>query len=211
LGLGRSNSGGGSPQHIRTLSAIPVVQISVGGEHSFALSASGCVFGWGRNDCGQLGLGDTEVFTFGSGRYGQLGHNSFRDELRPRLVAELLGAKVTKIACGRYHTLVLTDPMKVYSFGCNDHQQLGRENESQSSIPLPVQLPLWFLTGFRKVPVTGMGQIRMRIQILSGSHDQHFPESLTCHSILRLPVYSTKEIMRKRLTEALKPERGFRD
>ncbi|MEQ2276772.1 hypothetical protein XENORESO_008730, partial [Xenotaenia resolanae] len=70
---------------------------------------------------------------------------------------------------------------------------------------------LWFLTGFRKVPVTGMGQIRMRIQILSGSHDQHFPESLTCHSILQLPVYSTKEIMRKRLTEALKPERGFRD
>ncbi|MEQ2212040.1 hypothetical protein XENOCAPTIV_023723, partial [Xenoophorus captivus] len=87
-------------------------------------------------------LKDGAVFTFGSGRYGQLGHNSFRDELHPRLVAELLGAKVTKIACGRYHTLVLTDPMKVYSFGCNDHQQLGRENESQSSIPLPVQLPL---------------------------------------------------------------------
>ncbi|MED6263774.1 hypothetical protein CHARACLAT_008019 [Characodon lateralis] len=183
LGLGRSNSGGESPRHIRTLSAIPVVQISVGGEHSFALSASGCVFGWGRNDCGQLGLGDTEdrktpmpvsclnmkkvvhiscgkehtvvltkdgaVFTFGSGRYGQLGHNSFRDELRPRLVAELLGAKVTKIACGRYHTLVLTNPMKVYSFGCNDCQQLGRENESQSSIPLPVQLPLCTTNGHR--------------------------------------------------------------
>ncbi|KAM4734623.1 putative E3 ubiquitin-protein ligase HERC3 [Anableps anableps] len=183
LGLGGSNSGGGSPQHIRSLSAIPVVRIFAGGKHSFALSVSGGVFGWGRNDCGQLGLGDTEdrntpasvnylnmkkavhiscgqehtvvltmdgaVFTFGSGRYGQLGHNSFQDELRPRLVAELWGTKVTKTACGRYHTLVLTDHMKVYSFGCNDHQQLGREKESHSSVPLPVHLPLCTTNGHR--------------------------------------------------------------
>ena len=47
-------------------------------------------------------LQDGAVFTFGSGRYGQLGHNSFCDELRPRLVAELWGAKVAKIACGWY-------------------------------------------------------------------------------------------------------------
>lgn len=45
---------------------------------------------------------DGAVFTFGSGQHGQLGHNSFRDELRPRLVAELLGAKVTDVACGMY-------------------------------------------------------------------------------------------------------------
>lgn len=45
---------------------------------------------------------DGVVFTFGSGKYGQLGHNSFQNELRPRLVAELWGAKVTKTACGRY-------------------------------------------------------------------------------------------------------------
>ncbi|XP_054892427.1 probable E3 ubiquitin-protein ligase HERC4 [Poeciliopsis prolifica] len=182
LGLGGSHSGAGSPQHVRSLSAIPVVRISAGGEHSFALTVSGGVFGWGRNDCGQLGLGDTEdrttpapvsylntkkvihissgqehtvaltkdgaVFTFGSGRYGQLGHNSFRNELRPRLVAELWGAKVTKTACGRYHTLVLTDRMKVYSFGCNDHQQLGRDEESLS-VPLPVQIPLCPTNGHR--------------------------------------------------------------
>ena len=31
----------------------------MGGEHhSLALSAEGCVFGWGRNDDGQLGLGE---------------------------------------------------------------------------------------------------------------------------------------------------------
>lgn len=46
------------PQHLRSLSLIPLVQIAAGGEQSFALSVSGGVFGWGRNDCGQLGLGN---------------------------------------------------------------------------------------------------------------------------------------------------------
>ncbi|XP_078113864.1 putative E3 ubiquitin-protein ligase HERC4 isoform X2 [Sander vitreus] len=81
------------------------------------------------------------VFTFGSGQYGQLGHNSFRDELRPRLVAELWGAKVTKTACGRHHTLVMTDSKRVYSFGCGTQGQLGHGEESHPSVPLPVQLP----------------------------------------------------------------------
>ncbi|XP_023267158.1 probable E3 ubiquitin-protein ligase HERC4 [Seriola lalandi dorsalis] len=175
LGLGKVKTDANSPQHLRSLSAIPLVQVAAGGEQSFALSVSGGVFGWGRNDRGQLGLGDTTdrhtptpvhylnnrkiihiscgkdhtavltkdgaVFTFGSGQYGQLGHNSFRDELRPRLVAELWGAKVTKIACGRHHTLVLTHSRRVYSFGREEQGQLGHGEESHPSVPLPVQLP----------------------------------------------------------------------
>ncbi|XP_044213219.1 probable E3 ubiquitin-protein ligase HERC4 [Thunnus albacares] len=175
LGLGKRELGANSPQHLRSLSAIPLVQIAAGGEQSFALSVSGGVFSWGRNNCGQLGLGDTTdrhtptlvhhlnmkktihiscgkdhtviltkdgvVFTFGSGQYGQLGHNSFSDELRPRLVAELWGAKVIKIACGQHHTLVMTDSKRVYSFGCGEQGQLGHGEESHPSVPLPVQLP----------------------------------------------------------------------
>ncbi|XP_019960901.2 probable E3 ubiquitin-protein ligase HERC3 [Paralichthys olivaceus] len=175
LGLGEGKPGANSPQHLRSLSSIALVHIAAGGEQSFALSVSGGVFGWGRNDRGQLGLGDTTdrrtpapvkclnmkgtvhiscgkdhtatltkdgaVFTFGSGQYGQLGHNSFADELRPRLVVELLGAKVTEIACGIHHTLVLTDAKKVYSFGCGEQGQLGHGDESHPSVPLPVQLP----------------------------------------------------------------------
>ncbi|XP_035520693.1 probable E3 ubiquitin-protein ligase HERC3 [Morone saxatilis] len=175
LGLGKRKAGANSPQHLRSLSAIPLVQIAAGGEQSFALSVSGGVFGWGRNDCGQLGLGDTTdrhiptsvhclnmkksvhiscgkdhtailtkegaVFTFGSGKCGQLGHNSSRDELRPRLVAELWGAKVNKVACGRHHTLVLTNSKRIYSFGCGEQGQLGHGEESHPSVPLPVQMP----------------------------------------------------------------------
>ncbi|KAF3854377.1 hypothetical protein F7725_022432 [Dissostichus mawsoni] len=175
LGLGERQPSATSPQHLNSLSAVPLVQVAAGGGQSFALSVSGALFSWGSNHCGQLGLGDTTdrhtptpvhclnlkktthiscgkdhtatltkdgaVFTFGSGEHGQLGHNSFRDELRPRLVAELWGPKVTKIACGRHHTLVLTDSKRVYSFGCGEQGQLGHGEESHPSLPLPVQLP----------------------------------------------------------------------
>uniref|UniRef100_A0A3P8SEP8 HECT domain-containing protein n=1 Tax=Amphiprion percula TaxID=161767 RepID=A0A3P8SEP8_AMPPE len=173
LGLGKKSSGSGSPELVRSLSEIPLVQICAGGDQSFGLSVSGGLFSWGRNDCGQLGLGDStdrstptsvqclnmkktvhvscgkdhtailtkhgSVFTFGSGQFGQLGHNSTRNEVRPRLVAELWGAKVIKLECGRNHTLVLTDTWKVYSFGCDDQGQLGRGDDP--TVPLPVQLP----------------------------------------------------------------------
>ncbi|XP_059190452.1 probable E3 ubiquitin-protein ligase HERC3 [Centropristis striata] len=175
LGLGKRKPGTNSPQHLRCLSAIPLVQIAAGGEQSLALSVSGGVFSWGRNHCGQLGLGhmtdrhtptpvhnlnmkktihiscgkdhtavltkDGAVFTFGSGQYGQLGHNSFSNQPRPRLVAELWGAKVTKIACGRHHTLVMTDSKRLYSFGCGEQGQLGHGEETHPSVPLPVHLP----------------------------------------------------------------------
>ncbi|CAN9498636.1 unnamed protein product [Ophioblennius macclurei] len=178
LGLGGSESGSGSgcdfPQPVRSLSAIPLLRIAAGGEQSFAVSASGAVYAWGRNDVGQLGLGDgadrtaptavrsldgkrtTEVgcglehaaaltedgavFTFGGGRHGQLGHNSLRDEPRPRLVAELWGSKVVAVACGSHHTLALTR-RSLYSFGRGGEGQLGRLAASDPSVPLPVPLP----------------------------------------------------------------------
>ncbi|XP_071025008.1 probable E3 ubiquitin-protein ligase HERC3 [Oncorhynchus clarkii lewisi] len=176
LGLGEREPSTLSPQPVKSLSGIPLAQITAGGDHSFALSLSGAVFGWGKNSAGQLGLGDTIdrpapapvdclnlkktvavscggehtavltkggfVFTFGSGRYGQLGHNSLRNELRPRLVAEFWGAKVTQIACGRNHTLAFVGSFKnIYSFGHGEQGQLGNGVKMDQSVPLPVHLP----------------------------------------------------------------------
>ncbi|XP_071263260.1 probable E3 ubiquitin-protein ligase HERC3 isoform X2 [Salvelinus alpinus] len=176
LGLGWGEPSAMSPKPLKSLSGIPLVQITAGGDHSFALSLSGAVFGWGKNTAGQLGLGDTTnrhapapvdclnlkktvliscggehtavltkggvVFTFGSGRYGQLGHNSLRDELQPRVVGQLWGSKVTQIACGRHHTLAFVGPSnKIYSFGHGKQGQLGNGVKIDQSVPLPVQLP----------------------------------------------------------------------
>lgn len=59
LGLGMCGQSISTPHMIQSLQGIPFAQISVGGAHSFALTISGAVFGWGRNKFGQLGLNDT--------------------------------------------------------------------------------------------------------------------------------------------------------
>ncbi|XP_056109544.1 E3 ISG15--protein ligase HERC5 isoform X2 [Rhinichthys klamathensis goyatoka] len=164
-----------APQRVESLDGIPLAQISAGGDHSFALSLSGVVFGWGKNSAGQLGLGDTTdrhvptvvnslnrkktvsiscggehtatlskggtVFTFGSGGFGQLGHNSFKDEHHPRVVAELWGSKVSQVTCGRRHTLVSVESSKlIYSFGCGMQGKLGNGEMIKQSVPFPVDL-----------------------------------------------------------------------
>jgi len=45
-----------------------------------------------------------ELFTFGSGLYGKLGHGGTQDALVPRLVAALAGKKVLGAAAGERHT-----------------------------------------------------------------------------------------------------------
>ncbi|XP_029010160.1 probable E3 ubiquitin-protein ligase HERC3 isoform X2 [Betta splendens] len=110
------------PVAVHYLDMKKTVSVSCGEDHTVALTKDGA------------------VFTFGSGRHGQLGHNSFRNELRPRLVAELWGSKVIQVACGRQHTLMLTDSRRIYSCGCGDLGQLGRGKETPC-VPLPVQLP----------------------------------------------------------------------
>ncbi|XP_051730357.1 probable E3 ubiquitin-protein ligase HERC4 isoform X2 [Ctenopharyngodon idella] len=175
LGLGKGELSTLSPQPLKSMCGIPLAQISAGGDHSFVLSLSGVVFGWGKNSAGQLGLGDTTdrhvptivnslnrkkivsiscggehtatlskggtVFTFGSGGFGQLGHNSFKDEHHPRVVAELWGSKVSQVTCGRRHTLVSVSSSKlIYSFGCGMQGQLGNGEMIKRSVPLLVDL-----------------------------------------------------------------------
>ncbi|XP_015417006.1 PREDICTED: E3 ISG15--protein ligase HERC5, partial [Myotis davidii] len=85
---------------------------------------------------------DGLLFTFGAGKHGQLGHNSTQNELKPCLVAELLGNRVTQIACGRRHTLAyVSDLGKVFSFGSGEEGQLGNGGTQNQLIPLPMKLP----------------------------------------------------------------------
>lgn len=50
-----------------------------------------------------------EVFTFGRGNHGQLGHGNIFESRIPKQVAGLRDKKVIKIAAGFYHTVVLVD------------------------------------------------------------------------------------------------------
>ncbi|XP_027135920.1 probable E3 ubiquitin-protein ligase HERC6 isoform X1 [Larimichthys crocea] len=83
---------------------------------------------------------DGKVFTFGEGRYGQLGHNSIAHELIPRLVKGLDGP-ASQISCGRRHTLVLGTSGQLWAFGNGAKGQTGTGKSEDSLTPTLVQLP----------------------------------------------------------------------
>ncbi|XP_044285375.1 probable E3 ubiquitin-protein ligase HERC4 isoform X2 [Varanus komodoensis] len=113
------------PTCVKALEHMNATFVACGGEHTAVLSKDGL------------------VCTFGAGSHGQLGHNSTRNELFPRLVAELFGARVTQVACGRWHTLVyIPDLGDVYSFGSGAEGQLGEGDRCDRRIPLPLGLTL---------------------------------------------------------------------
>ncbi|KAG5844909.1 hypothetical protein ANANG_G00133160 [Anguilla anguilla] len=126
------------PTVVKSLNLKRTVFVSCGEEHTAILTKGGL------------------VFTFGSGEYGQLGHSSDREELRPRLVAELWGARVTQIACGRHHTLAYVASLKtIYSFGCGELGQLGRGQAGSQNVPLPVPLAPGFDGGIGTILAGG--------------------------------------------------------
>ena len=79
--------------------------------HSVAITTDGKVLTWGRNDKGQLGLGDLMTRS------------------TPVQVKALDGLNVVTAACGKGHTLFLTDKGVVYSVGENKMGQLGHGNQ----------------------------------------------------------------------------------
>ncbi|NXE36053.1 HERC5 ligase, partial [Ptilorrhoa leucosticta] len=134
LGLGDTKDRD-CPSYVGALEHWKTVFISCGADHTAVLSKEGL------------------VCTFGAGGSGQLGHNSTRNELLPRVVAELWGARVSRIACGRWevpmtcllrqHTLVYVPCLdKFYFFGSGDEGQLEDERKPNQLIPLPINSPV---------------------------------------------------------------------
>ena len=78
---------------------------------------------------------DGRVYTFGFGAGGQLGHGNERDQWQPRVVVELEGKHVVRIACGYYHMLALTDAGDVYAWGSGTSGKLGLGDCRTSRVP----------------------------------------------------------------------------
>ncbi|XP_055503151.1 probable E3 ubiquitin-protein ligase HERC4 isoform X2 [Leucoraja erinacea] len=120
LGLSRDIGNQPSPQPIRSLNGVPFVQLAAGGAHSFALSLSGAVFGWGSNKFGQLGLND-EI-----------------DRHVPALLKSLRTQKIVYICCGEDHTATLTKEGGVFTFGAGGYGQLGHNSTNHEINPRKV-------------------------------------------------------------------------
>ncbi|NXX87159.1 HERC4 ligase, partial [Urocolius indicus] len=120
LGLGYEYKKQNSPQVIKSLLGIPFAQIAAGGAHSFVLTLSGAIFGWGRNKFGQLGLNDEN------------------DRYFPTLLKSLRTQKVVHICCGEDHTAALTKEGGVFTFGAGGYGQLGHNSTSHEINPRKV-------------------------------------------------------------------------
>ncbi|XP_058666885.1 probable E3 ubiquitin-protein ligase HERC4 isoform X2 [Ammospiza caudacuta] len=120
LGLGYEYKKQTSPQMIKSLLGIPFAQIAAGGAHSFVLTLSGAIFGWGRN------------------KFGQLGVNDDTDRYVPTLLKSLRSQKVVHICCGEDHTAALTKEGGVFTFGAGGYGQLGHNSTSHEINPRKV-------------------------------------------------------------------------
>ncbi|XP_058120620.1 probable E3 ubiquitin-protein ligase HERC4 isoform X2 [Anopheles coustani] len=189
LGIGSTSEKVSTPTLVESLAGVPLAFIACGGNHSFAVSKSGAIFGWGKNTFGQLGLNDLNsrcyptqlrtlrslgvryvscgddfsvfltneggVFTCGAGSFGQLGHGSCSNEILPRKVFELMGSKITQIACGRRHTLAFVPSRgKIYGFGLSGVGQLGIGMVGTFNTPQIVRGP-WLKTSLDAPEETG--------------------------------------------------------
>uniref|UniRef100_A0AAQ6A425 HECT domain-containing protein n=1 Tax=Amphiprion ocellaris TaxID=80972 RepID=A0AAQ6A425_AMPOC len=117
LGLGKGEPSKLSPHPLKSLAGIPLAQITAGGDHSFALSLSGAVFGWGKNRAGQLGLNDKQ------------------DRAVPCHIKFLRSQKVVYISCGNEHTAALTKDGGLFTFGDGSWGQLGHGSTNNELLP----------------------------------------------------------------------------
>ncbi|XP_078099408.1 alsin isoform X1 [Sander vitreus] len=76
----------------------------------------------------------TEVWSWGHGEHGQLGHGDGLARLQPLCIKSLNNKEVVRVAAGAHHSLALTAQSQVFSWGSNSCGQLGH-TESPSTVP----------------------------------------------------------------------------
>jgi hypothetical protein len=98
------------PQYLDSLAGVRMVCVAAGELHSASVSQDGDVYTWGDGFCGQVGHGDK------------------RPQLTPRQVTQggLEDEVVSSISCGSRHTLAVTEDGLVFSWGLGHFGVLGR-------------------------------------------------------------------------------------
>nr|XP_039274041.1 probable E3 ubiquitin-protein ligase HERC3 [Styela clava] len=109
------------PTIIDSFEGLPVILLAAGGWHSFCVTISGRVFSWGKNDHGQLGVGDF------------VGHAS------PKLMKLSTEDPVAYISAGDNHSAILTRKGEMLTFGLNSSGQLGHGDSNNISVSKQVE------------------------------------------------------------------------
>ncbi|XP_078434073.1 regulator of chromosome condensation (RCC1) family protein isoform X2 [Wolffia australiana] len=110
------------PTVIGALIGQDVVSVTCGADHTTSYSESGL-----------------QLYSWGWGDFGRLGHGNSSDVFSPQPVKALLGIRIKQIACGDSHCVAVTMEGKVQSWGRNQNGQLGLGSTEDSLLPQKIQ------------------------------------------------------------------------
>ncbi|MDF2713359.1 MAG: S-layer protein [Paenibacillus sp.] len=134
-----------SPAAIEGLTGMEIKAVSAGYSHTLVLTVTG------------------DVYSFGSGANGRLGHGDLNDRNSPTKITGLAGKTVTSIAAGKEHSLVLTDTGEIFSFGNGILGQLGHGDTAQQNVPEQIIgiPPIQAISagGFHSLALTEAGEV----------------------------------------------------
>eukprot|EP00611_Tribonema_gayanum_P030690 TRINITY_DN860_c0_g1_i3.p2 TRINITY_DN860_c0_g1~~TRINITY_DN860_c0_g1_i3.p2 ORF type:complete len:329 (-),score=83.73 TRINITY_DN860_c0_g1_i3:229-1215(-) len=164
------------PQFVSALSGKRAVDVACGGFHTVVVMEAGEVYTWGKEDHGQLGCSKQGLLT------GGLSVPHLVTLGRPRLQSEggavtISSEKACMVACGGWHTIVISRDGVPWACGRGEYGRLGMGNEASKSTP--EALPLWQRQPGQPAParVTHLG--------LGGSHTLLLTEDNTVYSFGR--------------------------
>jgi len=114
-----------------------IVKVGAGNNFTAAMSSQGELWVWGRNDYGQLGLGEEAM------------GDMYSAERYPRLVRSLPveGHRVVDFDCGEYHLVALTASGAIYEWGNRTWLE-----------PHPVTLPSRYEAGLKDIVKVAAGE-----------------------------------------------------
>ncbi|KAM0831587.1 hypothetical protein ACQ4PT_065430 [Festuca glaucescens] len=113
------------------LDGISVLKISCGQWHTAIISSSG------------------QLFTYGDGTFGVLGHGDTKSVARPKEVESLKGVRAKAVACGPWHTAAIVEILgnvksnapsgKLFTWGDADRRKLGHADDKLKLVPTCVK------------------------------------------------------------------------
>ncbi|XP_057539967.1 ultraviolet-B receptor UVR8-like isoform X2 [Amaranthus tricolor] len=118
-----------SPVQLSALDGHEVNSITCGADHTLAYSEP-----------------RLQVYSWGWGDFGRLGHGNSSDLFIPHPIKALGGNKIKQIACGDSHCLAITMDGEVASWGRNQNGQLGIGTTEDCQVPQKIQV-------FQGIPV----------------------------------------------------------
>uniref|UniRef100_J3M0R0 FYVE-type domain-containing protein n=1 Tax=Oryza brachyantha TaxID=4533 RepID=J3M0R0_ORYBR len=171
-----------NPKIVESLASVHVKAVAFGSKHTCAITVSGELFEWGEgahslglmNDwygrnqwfphklfgpmdnvsvlkiaCGEWHTAiitcSGQLFTYGDGTFGVLGHGDTHGVSRPKEVESLKGSRVKSVACGPWHTAAIVEVMskskgnapsgKLFTWGDADRGKLGHADKKMKLLP----------------------------------------------------------------------------